>query len=63
MAGMIPGDIITEINKTQIYDPQQAFQLISGLQPGTNVEIAIVRGWEEMMLTATVTDKPTVTIR
>ena len=62
-AGMIPGDIITEINKTQIYDPQQAFQLISGLQPGTDVEIAIVRGWEEMMLKATVTDKPTVTIR
>ena len=62
-AGMIPGDIITEINKTQIYNPQQAIQLISGLRPGTTVEIAIIRGWEEMMLKATVTDKPTVTIR
>ena len=61
-AGMIPGDIITEINKTQIYDPQQAFQLISKLKPGAEVEIAIVRGWEDMMLKATVTDKPTVTI-
>ena len=62
-AGMIPGDIITEINKTQIYDPQQAFQLIAKLKPGTEVEIAIVRGWEDMMLKAMVTDKPTVTIR
>ena len=62
-AGLIPGDIITEINKTQIYNPQQAFQLISQLKPGTKVEIAIVRGWEDMMLQATVTDKPTVTIR
>lgn len=62
-AGLIPGDIITEINKTPIYDPQQAFQLISKLKPGTKVEIDIVRGWEDMMLNATVTDKPTVTIR
>ena len=37
--------------------------IISGLRPGTTVEIAIIRGWEEMMLKATVTDKPTVTIR
>jgi len=63
LAGIIPGDIITEINHTAVYDSRQAFQLISKLQPGTAVETVIIRGWEEMILSANITDKPTVMVR
>jgi serine protease DegS len=63
LAGIIPGDIITEINHIQIYDISQAFQIISGLRPGTVVDIAVIRGWEEMILSATITDKPPITAR
>lgn len=57
-AGIIPGDIITEINNTPLYDPQQAIQMISGIKPGTEIEVIVIRGWEEMILKATVTQKP-----
>ena len=62
-AGIIPGDIITEINDTQLNDTRQAFQIIAGLRPSATVEIVVIRGWEEMILTATITDKPPVTVR
>ena len=63
LAGIIPGDIITAINDTPIYDTRQAFQLITGLEPGTTVEIGIIRGWEEMILKAPINEKPAVTVR
>ena len=62
-AGIIPGDIITEINGMQMYDPQQAFQLIAALQPNTQIEIVVIRGWEEMLIKATLTDKPPMPVR
>jgi Do/DeqQ family serine protease len=62
-AGIIPGDIITEVNGRQILDTRQAFRIISDMQPGTVAEIAVLRGWEAMRFKATIIDKPAVTMR
>lgn len=63
VAGVIPGDIITEIDNIQLYQPRQAIRMISNLQPDTEIEITIIRGWEEMILKATVTQRAPMNIR
>ena len=61
-AGIIPGDYITEIDNEQIFDIRQAIQIISRTTPGSEIELVIVRGWEEMLVTATVTQTPPLEI-
>jgi len=58
LAGMVPGDIILKVGGQPVGSPQQAIELISGLKPGTHLDILIMRGWEEMSLQAVVATRP-----
>ncbi len=57
-AGIMPGDILLEIDQQQLANPQQAIDLISQYQPGTAVNIRLLRGWQEKTLTAIITHRP-----
>ncbi len=59
-AGIMPGDILTEINGEPLLDPQQAIQMISRFRPGKQVDIIVLRGWQEMMLQATISQRPSL---
>lgn len=58
LAGIVPGDIILKLGGQPVGNPQQAIELISGLKPGTKLDILIMRGWEEMNLQAEVATRP-----
>jgi len=58
LAGMAPGDIILKLGEQSVSDPQQAIELISSLNPGTKLEILIMRGWEEISVQAEVATRP-----
>lgn len=58
-AGIMPGDILIEINNEPLFNPQQAIQMIARFRPGTRIRIAVLRGWEKMLLYATVVQRPT----
>lgn len=57
-AGLMPGDIITRIDGEEMYNPQQAIQKISGYKPGEEITLDVLRGWDELTITATVTQRP-----
>ncbi len=57
-AGIMPGDIITRINGELLLDAQQAIQKISRLQPGEMINLDIIRGWQNLFLTAEVGQRP-----
>lgn len=58
MAGIHPGDIILELAGKPVSDPQQAIEMISGIKPGTRIEILIMRGWEQKTVNAVVATRP-----
>jgi serine protease DegS len=53
-AGLQPGDILTQINGEPVTGPRHAIKVIAGFKPGTEIDLRIVRGWEEMAVKATV---------
>ena len=57
-AGIMPGDIMTRINGQPLYNPQQAIQLISQFHPGDTINIDILRGWNELSISARVSQRP-----
>lgn len=57
-AGIMPGDILIEINGEPLYDPQYAIDMIAKFQPGTKLNITALRGWEYLSLKATVSQRP-----
>ena len=57
-AGIVPGDILLEIDNQQLAGPQQAINLISQLQPGSNINIRLLHGWQEKTVVATVSQRP-----
>lgn len=57
-AGMVPGDIILQVASQPVSNPQTAIEMISGIRPGTVVNIKIMRGWVQMDLQATVAVRP-----
>ena len=57
-AGIIPGDIVLSINGENTNTPKQIIAMITKLQPGTNIKIKILRGWEERELTALIVQRP-----
>lgn len=59
-AGIMPGDILTKINGEPLLDPQQAIQMISQFQPGRRIDIVVLRGWQEMILQAIVSQRPSL---
>jgi serine protease DegS len=57
-AGIMPGDILLEIDNQQLANPQQAIDLISQYKPETAINIRLLHGWQEKTLTAIVTQRP-----
>ena len=57
-AGLQPGDILTQINGQALNGPRHAIQVIAGFRPGTEINLRVVRGWEEMTVKASVGQRP-----
>jgi Do/DeqQ family serine protease len=57
-AGIIPGDIIISLGGQPTSDPQQAIKLITELNPGMDIEVTILRGWDQQTLRAKVAQRP-----
>ena len=57
-AGLQPGDILTQINGQALNGPRHAIQVIAGFRPGTEINLRVVRGWEESSVRATVGKRP-----
>ncbi|NNE37973.1 MAG: trypsin-like serine protease [Gammaproteobacteria bacterium] len=57
-AGVMPGDIIIEVNGLALLDSQQAVQIISSYKPGEIINLDIIRNWDRIFLTAEVTQRP-----
>jgi len=58
-AGLQPGDIIMSINGQDLYSPQQTIQIINRLNPGDTIKLAVLRGWNEITVSAQITQQPT----
>ena len=57
-AGIMPGDILLEIDSQQLSNPQQAINLISQYKPETAINIRLLHGWQEKTLTAIIAQRP-----
>lgn len=57
-AGIMPGDILLEIDSQQLANPQQAINLISQYKPETAINIRLLHGWQEKTLTAIIAQRP-----
>ena len=57
-AGIMPGDILLEIDNKQLANPQQAINMISQYKPNTSINIRLLSGWQEKTLSATVAQRP-----
>lgn len=57
-AGIVPGDILYRIAGNPVSSPQQAIKMITGLAPGSVVEIHLIRGWEQITLPARIAERP-----
>jgi serine protease DegS len=57
-AGLMPGDILLEINNQKLASPQQAIDLISQFKPQTKINIKLLHGWEEKILSAIIGQRP-----
>jgi len=59
--GVLPNDIIAEVNGTVVtmQNAQQVFTEAHSWQPGTDVEVKLVRGEEEILVKATLTQSYT----
>lgn len=61
-AGLIPGDIMISIDKKNVSSPDQAIETITSLEPGSEVKIKILRGWEQQELIAVIAQRPSAKI-
>lgn len=59
-AGLVPGDIMISIDGENLSSPDQAIETITELEPGKEVKIKILRGWEQQELTARIAQRPEV---
>jgi len=57
-AGLMPGDIITQINGQEVNSDQTVIFLIANLQPGDTAEIEVLREGQPVMVTATLGKRP-----
>lgn len=57
-AGLIPGDIILNIDGEAVLSPDQAIEMIAAMQPGSEAKIKILRGWDERELNARIAQRP-----
>ncbi|CBL44228.1 HtrA-like protease AlgW [gamma proteobacterium HdN1] len=57
-AGVRPGDIITQINGTEVTAPRTAMNMISSLKPGEHVKLQAQRSNQTVQFSATVEARP-----
>lgn len=57
-AGLVPGDIMISIDGKNLSSPDQAIETITELEPGKQVVIRILRGWEQQELIAMIAQRP-----
>ena len=57
-AGLMPGDLITEVDGRPVLDPQMAVNAISAVAPGAMVMLTVLREGQQTSLTATVSQRP-----
>ena len=57
-AGIVPGDIILNIDGKNVSSPDQAIETITNLVPGNDIKIKILRGWEQQELIAIIAQRP-----
>lgn len=57
-AGLMPGDIVLEINGRSTIDPRRTMADIAAVEPGSQIPISIVRGGERMDFTLDVAERP-----
>ncbi len=57
-AGIVPGDIMISINGQNVASPDQTIETITDIEPGTEIKIKILRGWELQELTARIAQRP-----
>ena len=58
LAGIMPGDVITEINGQSVSNPQQAIGQIAQIRPGKEVIVRILRAWDYVDVLAVVAQRP-----
>ncbi len=56
-AGIMPGDVITEINHTVITDARQCSRLVARIPPGSKVQITLQRNGQTLNLEATAAER------
>ena len=54
----VPGDILTHINDTRVYESAKAAQIVSQLKPGDKVKLQFVREHMHQSTHFTVIEKP-----
>lgn len=60
VAGIMPGDILLEIDGQQLQSPHHAISLISQYKPDTAINIRVLHGWEEKTVSALVAQRPII---
>ena len=58
VAGLEPGDLLTQVEGQAVIDPQTAVNLISAVAPGDSVQLRIIRDGGERTLSAVVAQRP-----
>ena len=58
VAGLEPGDLLTQVEGQPVVDPQTAVNLISAVAPGGSVKLKIIRDGGEQTLSAIVAQRP-----
>jgi serine protease Do len=56
-AGILPGDVIVEIEGKTIASSEDAVDVIAGYKPEDRINIVVVRGSERLRLVATLTQR------
>lgn len=57
-AGLQEGDIITKVNDSELRDYNQLRTIIANLAPGSQIELDVVRGDEQMRISVTLGTRP-----
>ena len=57
-AGLIPGDVITHIDRNRVYDSRDAREIIAFMEPGTRTAIRVRRSGRLQMYYARVSERP-----
>jgi Do/DeqQ family serine protease len=56
-AGILPGDLITTVNRENITDPTQLLLVVGNLKPGTTANFTILRAHEQLVLKVNIAER------